>query len=241
MGSKRGSARGLPEGFYAVPDPDHPGRLTFWMVRAGSISDWPSGTRWRPVRPPYPPHLSGAERRTWNDDWYATRYFPWKDRLIEAIAANVEGAAARFRQEHPDVVLPPSAPRRSPAASRRPSAPSGAAQRTEFQSKLLEERLIAGALRRSRKTYQEIARVLGVSKPTAIRRVQEAEAMGNPGTQSVVLAALYQARIGAMESRLLGMCSEAGVAPEGPAREMLGQLRELRNALPGLLGAEGSR
>lgn len=233
MGSKRGSAVRLPDGMYAVPDPDDWGRLTFWSVRSGSLRDWPDRKRWRPTRPPYPPTLDRGLRREWSDAWYEEVYFPWKDRLVELIAEDVEGAAARFRQDYPGVELRPAPERRRPAKVTRASASRN--RRTEFQARLFEDRLIAASLRRSGRSYSQIATALGLARPTAIRRVQEGEAMGNPATQDLVMAALYQARIGSLEDRLRLACLQSGTDGSGPVREMLGQLQDLRAHLPSTL------
>lgn len=236
VGSNRGGAERLPDGLYCVPDPDDRSRLTFWSVKAGTIRDWPVEARWRPVRPPYPPGLDRADRKTFTDEWYADCYFPWKDRLVDSIAADVQGSAARFEKERPNVVLPPASPPR-PRVRRRPAA--ARVRETPFRARLFEERMIAAALRRSGKSFTEIGKAMGLPKATAVRRAQEGESMGNPATQDLVVAAMFQVRIGHLEDRLRSACRQSDDAGPGPVEEMLDQLGGLRSALGTSLGGDG--
>ncbi|BCJ65130.1 hypothetical protein [Polymorphospora rubra] len=97
---RRGSVAHLPLGRYAARDPDDASRWTYWRVepsgRSKVLRPWPVDERWAPLRPPYPPGLSKADRKQWSEAWYSRVYFVWKEAVIAAIAADPEKAAAEF-------------------------------------------------------------------------------------------------------------------------------------------------
>lgn len=229
MTSRRGSAEHLPEGLYAVPSPSEPDMITFWFVRGGRLRDWPEGSRWRPVRPPYPEHLTDRQsRRDWNDAWYDEVYFPWKDAVIEAIAADPEEAAAEFRRIEPDATMPvkgPPVPR--PKRDRVPVK-----RMTAEQRRLAEQRLIATALKAAGLSYSEVAGALDLPRTTAIRRVQVGRAVGQPTVGMVIGDALLSVQIGDLAAKTRQAALEAKTPDDVKAlRERLARLEELRGRL----------
>lgn len=86
----------IPDGYYAVPDPDNPQTMTYWRYRNGSGQRWPAKAWYGPPRllkrdAPTDRDELNAWGRAWNE-----RYFAWHDRVIAAIAAAPDECRARF-------------------------------------------------------------------------------------------------------------------------------------------------
>ncbi|WP_431900224.1 hypothetical protein [Nonomuraea sp. bgisy101] len=105
----------LPDGSYGTPDPDQPHIMTLWWVHKRKMKTWPPKHRWAPFPPKAPAELDGHARREWRDAWYDSTYWPWKQAVIDAIAAGLDTARANFA-EH---VAPEDRPV-IPAAGKKP-------------------------------------------------------------------------------------------------------------------------
>ncbi|MFJ3094640.1 helix-turn-helix domain-containing protein [Streptomyces hydrogenans] len=151
-----------PLGTYAVPDPDDPDVITLWRSTGTSLTPWPPGQRWAP----YPPRTSAAmprpERVAARTRWYASRYWPWKRAVVNAILADPQRAARRFADLVPDGERP--APRVEPLDSRRQEAADRAA-RADWAARAL----IAATLISRGWSYSRVASRLGVARSTAWR------------------------------------------------------------------------
>lgn len=169
----------VPDGLYAVADPDDPGRLTYWSVAGGAVRDYPPGTRWRPMPPPHPVGLPRDQQAAVRQRWYAGPYRRWRDAVDAAIVADPAGAAARFQARYPEATLPePPQRRRSPARIRRRAA----RRQSPAQHRRRVEMLTAAALAETGMSVRAIADVLGLSRTTAWRRIT---AGSGPYTTSV--------------------------------------------------------
>jgi hypothetical protein len=85
--------------FFAVPDPDAAGIVTYWRTdRSGGLRPWPA----RLGYDAYGPVFARAPGRPADQDlaarqrWYREVRRPWWDKLEAAIAEDRVGAAARF-------------------------------------------------------------------------------------------------------------------------------------------------
>lgn len=203
MGSSRGTAHHLPEGRFAVPDPDDPDRMTYWRVEStnadGSkkeLRPWPADVRWAPLRPPYPPDLDKAQRRQWTDGWYASEYFGWKDEVVAAIAADPQAAADEFSRSAPTAVLPePTKPRPRQRVRKKPMSKKA--------REVAAQKLFAEALRRAGMSERQMAAEMGLPKTTARRRLQG-------GAVADGLAAVFiEARIAQLMAQVIGMAQTA--------------------------------
>jgi hypothetical protein len=96
----------LPDGYFAVPDPDDPATITCWRVKDDSgraLTPSPSGAHFGPTlyRRDVPKGLKGRDRVLWVNAWYVEVRGPWDRKVREAIAADSETAGLRFA-EHTD-------------------------------------------------------------------------------------------------------------------------------------------
>lgn len=92
----------LPDGAYAVPDPQDPAVTTLWRVAYGELRPWPPRRRWAPRPPKADPGLTVEERRARRERWYAEVYWPWKLAVVEEIRRAPESAAALFERMVPE-------------------------------------------------------------------------------------------------------------------------------------------
>ncbi|MGA5492566.1 hypothetical protein ACPCTG_32760 [Streptomyces pseudogriseolus] len=100
----------LPDGAYAVPDPQDPAVTTLWRVAYGELRPWPPRRRWAPRPPKADPSLTAEERRARRERWYAEVYWPWKLAVVEEIRRAPQAAADLFERlvpehERPDAWL----------------------------------------------------------------------------------------------------------------------------------------
>ncbi|MGA5552640.1 hypothetical protein [Streptomyces pseudogriseolus] len=100
----------LPDGAYAVPDPQDPAVTTLWRVAYGELRPWPPRRRWAPRPPKADPGLTAEERRARRERWYAEVYWPWKLAVVEEIRRAPQAAADLFKRlvpehERPDAWL----------------------------------------------------------------------------------------------------------------------------------------
>lgn len=96
----------LPDGYYAVPDPDDPSTTTCWRVKndaGGALTPSPTGAHFGPTlyKRDVPKGLIGRDRAIWANRWFAEVRAPWDLRVRAAIAADPEAAGLRFA-EHTD-------------------------------------------------------------------------------------------------------------------------------------------
>lgn len=96
----------LPDGYYAVPDPDDPATITCWRVKDDSgrtLAPSPSGAHFGPAlyKRDLPKGLKGRERAVWINTWYAEVRGPWDRKIRAAIAVDPQAAGLRFA-EHTD-------------------------------------------------------------------------------------------------------------------------------------------
>lgn len=90
----------LPDGFYAVPDPDDPDTMTRWRVDGGGMHPHPAKTWYGPARPlrrdtPGPKGSPEyvAWMRSYFDEWTS-----WARRVRDAIEANPLTARFHFAE-----------------------------------------------------------------------------------------------------------------------------------------------
>ena len=86
----------LIDGYYALPDPDNPAKMTYWRVLCGNPTRWPRQSWYGPARPlkrDAPKDLDAkiAWMRAWADDHRA-----WLERVAAALATDPDGCRARF-------------------------------------------------------------------------------------------------------------------------------------------------
>lgn len=156
----------LPAGYYAVEDPDVPGRWTYWTVdRRGVVRDY--AERWRPLPPP------GLTREQ-KQDWYAEGgpYRLWRAEVARRIASDPVGAAARFHARYPDPVDLP-APRVRPPRPAKPVTPEDVQARVRRHA----EALVVAGLRANGASFRDIAATLGMPLSRAHRRAQVGRAL----------------------------------------------------------------
>lgn len=90
----------LPDGFYAVPDPDDESVMTRWRVKNGKWSPHPAKTHYGPARPlrKDAPGLNGSpEYAAWMRK-FLDRHNAWRRRVVDAIEANPLLARFRFAE-----------------------------------------------------------------------------------------------------------------------------------------------
>lgn len=93
----------LPDGFYAVPDPDGPDEpggdaMTFWRVLYGGIEAYPRRAKYGPIPPPRKDLPSDREERDlWMRSWDVLRH-EWATRIRAAIEADPMAARRRFAE-----------------------------------------------------------------------------------------------------------------------------------------------
>ncbi|MGA5606199.1 helix-turn-helix domain-containing protein [Streptomyces griseoincarnatus] len=92
----------LPDGAYAVPDPQDPAVTTLWRVAYGELRPWPPRRRWAPRPPKADPSLTAEERRARRERWYAEVYWPWKLTVVEEIRRAPQAAADLFERLVPE-------------------------------------------------------------------------------------------------------------------------------------------
>lgn len=169
------------DGTYATPDPLNPDRVTLWWFINRRMIPWPHGQRWAPGPPVPPGDLTRKERAEWRQEWYEEHYFPWKDRVVDAIAADPLTAAELFNELVSPADRPTLADLTRPKPERKPKrhirqATYGAAIRKAKRDKPTREAFIAASLARSGMTLDRIALVLDIPKTTAWRRLQAGKA-----------------------------------------------------------------
>jgi hypothetical protein len=86
----------IPDGYYAVPDPDEPGAMTYWRARGGRTQPWPAKAWYGPARPLRRDVPTDRDKRSAFISAWNLRYFAWHDRLLAALTADLDGARARF-------------------------------------------------------------------------------------------------------------------------------------------------
>lgn len=223
VGGSRGRADRLPEGRFAVPDPDDGSRLTFWRVestnRDGSrkeLRPWPPDVRWAPWRPDYPEGLDAGQRREWSQRWYDEVYFGWKEQVIEAIAADPQGAADEFARSAPDADLPSPVKKRPRQQVRRPR-PVSAKQR-----QIAAERLMVEALRRVGMSERDIAAELLLPKTTVHRRL-----VGEQVVDGVALL-MAEVRVASLVQQVTDLARQASPEDVPALRERVEQIQQLQ-------------
>ena len=92
----------LPEGYYAVLDPDDPGQMTYWRRKerkgrrsgsgSSSFQPWPLRARYGPA---WTPPADRRERKQALEQHWATRH-DYLGRVVEAIQADPVAAGQRF-------------------------------------------------------------------------------------------------------------------------------------------------
>jgi hypothetical protein len=90
----------LPDGYYAVPDPDNAATMTYWRVKDGARYRWPAKARYGPVPPPRKdaPGVKGSpEWIAWAKE-YGDRRWAWNVRVDAALTAAPATAAKRFAE-----------------------------------------------------------------------------------------------------------------------------------------------
>ncbi|MFD1547709.1 hypothetical protein [Nonomuraea guangzhouensis] len=164
-----------------MPDPDDPDVVTLWWATSRRFSAWPLGHRWAPFPPPAPAGLDPAERGAWRQEWYDRVYFPWKERVIDAIADDPAAAAALFDERVPPAdrptvdALPRSRPSVFPRRRKRRSAPGGG-KLAARRDKAAREAFLAASLDDEGSTVDGIASALGLPRTTAWRRLKAGQA-----------------------------------------------------------------
>ncbi len=219
VGSSRGTAHHLPEGRFAVPDPDDEDRMTYWRVESITASGskkelrpWPADVRWAPLRPPYPEGLDRQQRKDWSQDWYDDVYFAWKDEVVAAIAADPQAAADEFARSAPTAELPAPV-RKRPRVRLRPLAVS------KKQREIAAQSILAEAFRRAGMSEREIAGEIGLPKTTTHRRLSGASLADG------VAGVIVDARIAGLIADVLAAARTAG--PEDIPR-LLVQLERVK-------------
>ena len=87
---------GIPDGYYATPDPDNPDTMTYWRARTGHLGHWPAKAWYGPARllkrdAPTDRDAKIAWMRAWNDS-----YRSWLQRVTDTVAADPQTCRAVF-------------------------------------------------------------------------------------------------------------------------------------------------
>lgn len=85
--------------YYAVPDPDDPGRMVYLRRNArGHLDPWPAKARYGPVlyKRDVPAGLKGEDRQAWISEWIARNSRRWWAAVRQAVADDPDTAQARF-------------------------------------------------------------------------------------------------------------------------------------------------
>lgn len=82
----------LPDGAYALPDPDQPWTMTYWTVTSGALAPWPVGAQYGPIRPPY----SDRDSRTLQLENFRRLVAQHRQLVADAITEDPDGAQHRF-------------------------------------------------------------------------------------------------------------------------------------------------
>lgn len=92
------SRPGIPDGYYAVPDPDNADVLTLWRVVNDNVKASPPKAKWGPAlfTRDVPKGLSKPDRDEWVRDWFRCVRYPWDEAIRAAIAADPETAGALY-------------------------------------------------------------------------------------------------------------------------------------------------
>lgn len=89
----------IPDGYYAVPDPDDPGTMTYWRQRTDThgpaLTSWPPRARYGPLVYRRDVPKDPDERRAFAERYHA-RLAAWMDRVRDALTDDIDGARARF-------------------------------------------------------------------------------------------------------------------------------------------------
>ena len=90
----------LPDGFYAVPDPDDESVMTRWRVKGGKWSPHPAKTWYGPARPlrKDAPDAPGTDAYIAWMRAHFDQYDAWRRRTLAAIEANPLLARWRFAE-----------------------------------------------------------------------------------------------------------------------------------------------
>ncbi|MFG3426173.1 DUF6011 domain-containing protein [Streptomyces californicus] len=84
----------LPDGYYALLDPQDPDVMTYWRVRSGRMTAWPAKAWHGPARPLARDAPKDREQRiAWMREWHST-YQAWMEDLHRALLAD-PGTARR--------------------------------------------------------------------------------------------------------------------------------------------------
>lgn len=86
----------LPDGYYAVLNPDDPATMTYWRVRTGRITAWPAKAHHGPPRLLKRDAPADRDARiAWMRVW-SSRYQSWMQRLHAALIADLPAARRTF-------------------------------------------------------------------------------------------------------------------------------------------------
>lgn len=95
-----GDSAEIPDGYYAVPDPDDAARMTLWRVAGGLMHPSPAGAKHGPrlLDRDVPPGRGVLDRQEFIRTWHDTVRLPWAQAVRAALAADPEAAGARFAE-----------------------------------------------------------------------------------------------------------------------------------------------
>ena len=88
----------LPDGYYAVPDPDDTTAMTYWRAKGGGLHPHPAKTWYGPARPlrqDAPSPKGGPEFQEWMRDYF-DRWTAWARRVRDSLAIDPAATARRF-------------------------------------------------------------------------------------------------------------------------------------------------
>lgn len=89
---------GLPDGYYAIPDPDDAGTMTYWRARGDRLTAWPRDAWYGPaalLKADAPADIQAT--REWHQEWLDRRG-EWFDRLRKALHTDPATAQRRFAE-----------------------------------------------------------------------------------------------------------------------------------------------
>jgi hypothetical protein len=184
---------GQPWTGYGTPSPTD-GTATFWWVDDElRMRPWPPSERYAPLPPPYDA-TNKQERRADLGDFYDGVYFPWLQWVADAIAADLDGAAARFRATFGAVTFP-----RQRDGMRRAQFAEQERAHVRYQQ------VMAATLVRRGASVAMVARTLGLSWETAKARVVAGDEMlrTDPDGCRQVLAD-YRRQVETLAAQVLG-------------------------------------